>query len=164
METPLKSQPDSIAIVGPKQFLEDINKISTQNITLNTVQKDIESIVELDVSNYPSYLKFSKTKVLVTGKVDKFTEGKIEVPVQLVNLPEQIILSVFPKEIPVVFYTSLSAYNSIDRDDFRIECDYNTLDLSSNVMIPKLVLYPKTAKTAELQINSLEYVITKKND
>ena len=85
------------------------------------MQKDIESIVELDVSNYPSYLKFSKTKVLVTGKVDKFTEGKIEVPVQLVNLPEQIILSVFPKEIPVVFYTSLSAYNSIDRDDFRIE-------------------------------------------
>ena len=109
-------------------------------------------------------LKFSKTKVLVTGKVDKFTEGKIAVPVHLVNLPEHLTLSVFPKEIPVVFYTSLSAYNSIDRNDFRIECDYNTLDLSSNVMIPKLVLYPKSAKMAELQINSLEYVITKKND
>jgi len=36
--------------------------------------------------------------------------------------------------------------------------------LSSNVMIPKLVSYPKSAKTAELQINSLEYIITKKND
>ncbi len=164
LETPLKSQPDSIAIVGPKQFLEDINKISTQKITLNAVKKDIETTVELDVSNYPTYLKFSKTKVLVTGKVDKFTEGKIAVPVHLVNLPEHLTLSVFPKEIPVVFYTSLSAYNSIDRNDFRIECDYNTLDLSSNVMIPKLVLYPKSAKTAELQINSLEYVITKKND
>ena len=164
LETTLKSQPDSIAIVGPKQYLEDINKISTQKITLNAVKKDIETTVELDVSNYPKYLKFSKTKVLVTGKVDKFTEGKIAVPVHLVNLPEHLTLSVFPKEIPVVFYTSLSAYNSIDRNDFRIECDYNTLDLSSNVMIPKLVLYPKSAKMAELQINSLEYVITKKND
>ena len=164
LESPLKSQPDSIAIVGPKKYLENINKVSTKNITLNDVQKDIETTVDLDVSNYPAYLKFSKTKVLLTGKVDKFTEGKIAVPVQLVNLPKNLTLSIFPKEIPVVFYTSLSAYNSIDRNDFRIECDYNSLDLSSNVMIPKLVLYPKSAKTAELQINSLEYVITKKND
>ena len=164
METPLKSHPDSIAIVGPKKYLENINKVSTKNITLNDVQKDIETTVDLDVSNYPAYLKFSKTKVLLTGKVDKFTEGKIAVPVQLVNLPKNLTLSIFPKEIPVVFYTSLSAYNSIERNDFRIECDYNSLDLSSNVMIPKLVLYPKSAKTAELQINSLEYVITKKND
>jgi hypothetical protein len=164
LETPLKSHPDSIAIVGPKKYLENINKVSTKNITLNDVQKDIETTVDLDVSNYPAYLKFSKTKVLLTGKVDKFTEGKIAVPVQLVNLPKNLTLSIFPKEIPVVFYTSLSAYNSIDRNDFRIECDYNSLDLSSNVMIPKLVLYPKSAKTAELQINSLEYVITKKND
>ncbi len=164
LETPLKSHPDSIAIVGPKKYLENINKVSTKNITLNDVQKDIETTVDLDVSNYPAYLKFSKTKVLLTGKVDKFTEGKIAVPVQLVNLPKNLTLSIFPKEIPVVFYTSLSAYNSIDRNNFRIECDYNSLDLSSNVMIPKLVLYPKSAKTAELQINSLEYVITKKND
>ncbi len=164
LETPLKSHPDSIAIVGPKKYLENINKVSTKNITLNDVQKDIETTVDLDVSNYPAYLKFSKTKVLLTGKVDKFTEGKIAVPVQLVNLPKNLTLSIFPKEIPVVFYTSLSAYNSIERNDFRIECDYNSLDLSSNVMIPKLVLYPKSAKTAELQINSLEYVITKKND
>lgn len=164
LETPLKSHHDSIAIVGPKKYLENINKVSTKNITLNDVQKDIETTVDLDVSNYPAYLKFSKTKVLLTGKVDKFTEGKIAVPVQLVNLPKNLTLSIFPKEIPVVFYTSLSAYNSIERNDFRIECDYNSLDLSSNVMIPKLVLYPKSAKTAELQINSLEYVITKKND
>jgi len=164
LETPLKSHPDSIAIVGPKKYLENINKVSTKNLTLNDVQKDIETTVDLDVSNYPAYLKFSKTKVLLTGKVDKFTEGKIAVPVQLVNLPKNLTLSIFPKEIPVVFYTSLSAYNSIDRNDFRIECDYNSLDLSSNVMIPKLVLYPKSAKTAELQIKSLEYVITKKND
>lgn len=164
LETPLKSHPDSIAIVGPKKYLENINKVSTKNITLNDLQKDIETTVDLDVSNYPAYLKFSKTKVLLTGMIDKFTEGKIAVPVQLVNLPNNITLSIFPKEIPVVFYTSLSAYSSIDRNDFRIECDYNSLDLSSNVMIPKLVLYPKSAKTAELQINSLEYVIKKKND
>jgi hypothetical protein len=164
LETPLKSQPDSIAIVGPKQYLNSIDEISTQNIELDAVQKDIKINLDLDISNYPSYLKFSKTKVWISGRVDKFTEGKLLVPVQLVNLPENLLLSVFPKEIPVIFYTSLSTFNTIDVNDFRIECDYNSLDLSSNVMIPKLVSYPKSAKTAELQINSLEYIITKKND
>ena len=164
LETPLKSQPDSIAIVGPKQYLNSIDEISTQNIELDAVQKDIKINLDLDISNYPSYLKFSKTKVWISGRVDKFTEGKLLVPVQLVNLPENLLLSVFPKEIPVIFYTSLSTFNTVDVNDFRIECDYNSLDLSSNVMSPKLVSYPKSAKTAELQINSLEYIITKKND
>lgn len=164
LERPLQSQPDSIAIVGPKQYLDGISEIATQKMEINAVQKDIVMTVDLDVSNFPEYLKFSKTEVTITGKVDKFTEGKIAVPVQLVNLPENLSLSVFPKEIPVIFYTSLSAYKAIAAKDFRIECDYNTLDLSSNVMIPKLVSYPKSAKTAELQINSLEYIITKKND
>ena len=162
--TTLVAQPDSVSIVGPKQLLDNINQIATQNTDIDAVQQDIESTIDLDTSSFPSNVKFSAKSVVVSGQVDKFTEGKIAVPVQIINLPKNLTLSVFPKEIPVVFYTSLNAYNSINVSDFRIQCDFETLDLSSNVINPILVSYPKAVKTAKLQINNLEYIITKKND
>lgn len=164
LKSPLHAQPDSITIVGPEQYLKAIDAVATEGLKMNAVKTDIDVALDLDISDFPSYLKFSTNQVQVLGTVDKFTEGTVSIPVQLVNLPEHLVVSIFPKEIPVVYYTTLSAYDAIRPEDFRIECDFNTLDRSSNVMIPKLVAYPRTAKTAALQINSLEYVITQKND
>lgn len=164
LKNPLRAQPDSITIVGPEQYLKAIDVVATEVLKQNAVKTNIDVGLNLDISDFPSYLKFSTTKVQVVGAVDKFTEGTVSVPVQLVNLPKDLVVSIFPKDIPVVYYTSLSTYDAITPEDFRIECDFNALDRSSNVMIPKLVAYPSTAKTAALQINSLEYVITQKND
>ena len=164
LKSPLRAQPDSITIIGPEQYLKAIDAVATEVLIQSAVKTNIDKVLALDISDLPSYLKFSTSQVQVMGTVDKFTEGTVSVPVQLVNLTEHLVVSIFPKEIPVVYYTSLSTYGAITPKDFRIECDFNTLDRSSNVMIPKLVTYPNAAKTAALQINSLEYVITQKND
>ena len=109
-------------------------------------------------------MSFSNKFVQIKGEVDKFTEGKLNIPVSVINLPEAISLSIFPKEVPVVFYTNLNSYNSIDATDFVVVCDYNRLDTSTNVLTPILESYPPTIKNASLQINKLEYVINKSND
>ena len=162
LKTPLRSVPDSITIVGPEENLKTIDEVSTEPMLLNAVKTNIDVVLDLAISESPSFLKFSTTTAHIFGEVDKFTEGTVSVPVELVNLPEGLVVSIFPKEIHVVYYTSLSTYDAITADDFRIECDFNTLDFSSNFMIPKLVSYPKTVKTAELQLHRLEYIITQK--
>ena len=164
LKRPLSALPDSITIVGPQQYVQTIDKVMTQQRTVNSVKSDIDITLDLDLTNMPSYVKLSQRSVQVKGVVDKFTEGAVSVPVQLVNIPDGILVSIFPKEIPVVYYTSLSTYDAITPEDFRIECDFSTLDYTSGVMVPKLVLYPSEAKTAALQINSIEYIITEKND
>ena len=157
----LKSHPDSITVVGPKILLDSISSVITSNLLLKDVKKDINQTVALEIT--PNLI-FSNKFVQVKGKVDKFTEGKLNVPVSVINLPEAISLSIFPKEVPVVFYTNLSSYNSIDATDFVVSCDYNKLDNSTNMLTPILESYPTTVKNASLQINKLEYVIKKSND
>ena len=157
----LKSQPDSVTVVGPKVLLDSISNIFTSNLLLTDVKKDIDQTVALEIT--PN-LSFSNKFVQIKGEVDKFTEGKLNIPVSVINLPEAISLSIFPKEVPVVFYTNLNSYNSIDATDFVVVCDYNRLDTSTNVLTPILESYPPTIKNASLQINKLEYVINKSND
>ena len=157
----LKSQPDSVTVVGPKVLLDSISNIFTSNLLLTDVKKDINQTVALEIT--PN-LSFSNKFVQIKGEVDKFTEGKLNIPVSVINLPEAISLSIFPKEVPVVFYTNLNSYNSIDATDFVVVCDYNRLDTSTNVLTPILESYPPTIKNASLQINKLEYVIKKSND
>ena len=157
----LKSQPDSVTVVGPKVLLDSISNVFTSNLLLTDVKKDINQTVALEIT--PN-LSFSNKFVQIKGEVDKFTEGKLNIPVSVINLPEAISLSIFPKEVPVVFYTNLNSYNSIDATDFVVVCDYNRLDTSTNVLTPILESYPPTIKNASLQINKLEYVINKSND
>ena len=157
----LKSQPDSVTVVGPKVLLDSISNVFTSNLLLTDVKKDINQTVALEIT--PN-LTFSNKFVQIKGEVDKFTEGKLNIPVSVINLPEAISLSIFPKEVPVVFYTNLNSYNSIDATDFVVVCDYNRLDTSTNVLTPILESYPPTIKNASLQINKLEYVINKSND
>ena len=157
----LKSQPDSVTVVGPKVLLNSVSNIYTSKLLLEDVKKDIDLNVSLEVT--PN-LSFSNKFVRVKGEVDKFTEGKINVPVRVINLPENISLSIFPKEVPVVFYTNFSAYNSIDATDFEVVCDFKNLDTSINVITPTLESYPPEIKRASIQLNKLEYVIKKSND
>jgi hypothetical protein len=141
--------------------LDSISNVFTSNLLLTDLKNDIDQTVALEIT--PN-LNFSNKFVQVIGEVDKFTEGKLNVPVSVINLPKAISLSIFPKEVPVVFYTNLSSYNSINATDFVVTCDYNRLGNSTNVLIPILESYPPTIKNASLQINKLEYVIKKSND
>ena len=80
------------------------------------------------------------------------------------NVPEAVNINFFPKEIPVIFYATLEAYNSIDASDFSVECDFNSLSIDNNYLNPVLVKQSINVKTAKLKITQLEYVITPKND
>ena len=159
MLTPLRSKPDSIALVGPKTSLDTIASISTVDFSLTDIKKNINQTVALKL--FPN-LKTSVEIVQVYSKVDKFTEGKINVPIQILNLPQDRVVSIFPKEIPVVFYTNLTTYDSITATDFKVVCDFSLLNSKSNVLLANLESYPKTIKSAALEINKLEYVMTKK--
>ena len=128
---------------------------------MTAVKSDINQSVELRI---PPNLKPSSNVVQVFGTVEKFTEGKLNVPVSVVNLPEGFTVSIFPKEIPVVYYTNLRTYDSISATDFKVVCDFNNFNIDSKVLVPTLASYPKSIKNASLEINKLEFVMTKKND
>ena len=159
-----RSSPDSITIIGPESILKTLRSISTKQIELNEINSSVDMSVELNIPSEIKQLNFSHESVSIFAEVDKFTEGMVNVPVTIVNLPEQLDISFFPKEISVIFYSSLEAYNTIDQTDFTVECDFNLLTADNNYLNPVLVNKPLSVKTAQLKITQLEFIITAKND
>ncbi|MDG1042687.1 MAG: hypothetical protein P8O96_07540 [Flavobacteriaceae bacterium] len=161
---PFRSDPDSITLMGPESVLKSINAVRTKTTKFNAVNTTINKVVGLDIKNKSNQLTYSHKKVSIHAEVDKFTEGTVSVPVTIVNVPENLTINFFPKEIRVLFYTSLKAYNSVKAHQFSVECDFNALTTDNKYLNPLLVTQPKTVKTAKLETTEFEYVITPKND
>ena len=160
----IQSVPDSITLMGPESILKTISKIKTKTLDLTAVNATIDREVDLDIPIALDQLSYSQQTVSVRGEVEKFTEGSFSVPVNIVNVPDNLTLNFFPKEVTVIFYTSLTAYNNIDASHFSVECDFNTLTAENEYLNPVLVKQPTTVKTAQLKSTKFEYVITPKND
>ena len=161
---PFRAVPDSITLMGPESLVKTISSIKTKPLDLTDVNANIDRVVALDIPTTSDQLSYSEQTVSVRGEVEKFTEGSVNVPVTIVNVPDNLTLNFFPKEITVIFYASLKAYNSIDARDFSVECDFNTLTAENSYLNPVLVKQPTTVKTAALKGTEFEYVITPKND
>ena len=161
---PFRAVPDSITLMGPESLVKTISSIKTKPLDLTDVNANIDRVVALDIPTTSGQLSYSEQTVSVKAEVEKFTEGSVHVPVTIVNVPDNLTLNFFPKEITVIFYASLKAYNSIDARDFSVECDFNTLTAENSYLNPVLVKQPTTVKTAALKGTEFEYVITPKND
>ncbi|WP_037348688.1 CdaR family protein [Sediminibacter sp. Hel_I_10] len=153
--------PDSIEIIGPQAKISELEEIYTKTVVLNEVKNPVDQSINLELPENASQLKFSSESVKVSIPVAKFTEGTLDVPVLLNNLPANKQINYFPKTIKVSYYVSLTDYKSIKPNDFKIECDYNEVEQQNqSFFTPKLTINNPQVKTAKMKQDKVEFVIT----
>jgi len=156
----IKIVPDSIKIIGPEILVSEIAFIETDSIEIKEVKSDINSVIKLKLpTNKNGNLSFSNTKVAIHGDVDKFTEGHLKVPVNVINIPENLTIKYFPKKLYVTYYTSLSNYAKVQASDFEIVCDYNKLKNGSDFLIPEIAKKAEKVKHIKLSHEHIEFII-----
>jgi len=153
-------EPDSVKLIGPKSIIDTISFISTNNLKLDKVNSNVQRQVEVDMSHISNEVSVSQKKVKVSGVVDKFTEGSITVPIALKNAPKDAVVKFYPKEVEVIFYTSLGHYKNIKEKDFIVECNYET-NSNQTYLIPKIIRIPQGVKNVRLNTKQIEYIVVK---
>ena len=94
--------------------------------------------------------------------MDKITDGSYNLPFEVINLPRNVIISTYPKEVKVVYQVALKDYNKIPENSFRIQCDYKqTQDNNLDYLIPKLVDKPEMITNVKIVPNKIEFLIKK---
>lgn len=153
-----KLSPDSIKIIGPNVLISAIEFIETDTLKLQDVKADIVSTVSLKLPREQNGIEFSDKQTEVVATVSKFTEGKLKIPVTVINVPENINLKYYPKKISVSYYTSLSNYKSISASDFEIICDYSEVSKNQTFLIPRLTKQPKMLRHVKINHDQIEYL------
>ncbi|WP_117882866.1 CdaR family protein [Aureibaculum luteum] len=159
----LKIEPNEVTISGPELLVDSILKVVTQKKTLADVNSNFEFTIPILQLENNSKVTYSVKEIKVSGIVDKFTEAKFTIPVLVKNLPKNYSISTFPDNVEIVFQVGISDYNKINKNDFKVSCDYErSVKDGLNYLIPKVVLKPSYVSDIRIVPNQIDYLI--KND
>ncbi|GAA3625583.1 YbbR-like domain-containing protein [Flavivirga jejuensis] len=157
----LISEPDSIVVIGPNIVVSKINYLETEDVIFDNVKSNLAEATKLKLPENRSDLKFSDNSVIIKAHVEKFTEGTLKIPVNIINVPKGIKIKYFPKEVNVSYYISLGHFNSVTNKDFKVVCDYTKTKGNQSLLVPELVKFPNRAKNVKINQQRIEFIITK---
>jgi len=159
----LKSQiliePDSVVVSGPEFIIDTLQNIYTKRADLGKFSKSDEETVELQDIKFV-YMK--ETEVNVGFSIEQFTEKTVQVPVEIINLPEGFSLQAFPRSVQLTCQVGLSNYEKLDGSMFRAVVDYNEIrDLHSTKLKVEISKQPVFIQAVKLSPKTVEYIIEK---
>jgi hypothetical protein len=152
-------EPDSVIASGPDFIIDTIKAVFTRNVELGTISKSDEETVDLQEIKYV-YVK--ETEVLVGFEIEQFTEKTVQVPVEIINLPENIRMQAFPRYIQLTCQVGLSNYEKLDGSMFRAHVDY--LEITSqdiNKLKVNVTRQPVFIQAVRFTPKLVEYIIEK---
>ncbi|WP_258848531.1 CdaR family protein [Polaribacter sp. WD7] len=154
--------PDSILVSGPKNQIEQLQEIQLEPFELSNVKENFSKEIHIAKPKKLSNLRFETEIVTLKGKVEKFTEGTINVDFEIINVPKDFNITTLVKSISLTFIVSLSDFNKVNEDSFKVECDYNiSLTNNLNYLVPKIVRKPSFVKSIKFVPSKIDYLIQK---
>jgi len=157
-DDPLQLTPDSVKVSGPEKIIDSMQSVPTQSIRLDKVNKDLQGSVGIDTSGLGD-LSFYNNSVEYFQKVEKFTEGSVEIPVEVENVPQNLNLAYFPKTVVIYYQVNLKNFENVSTADFRVVCDYNSIKEGDDYMIAQIVEKPGFIHNIRLNERRIQFVI-----
>ena len=151
------TEPDSVWVSGPSSIMDTLTYLPTETFKKNKVDKLI--IERLRLREIP-HLKMDFSDVIVTASVNRFTEKTLETFVNIKNLPDSLIIKLFPQSVHTTFIVLIDNIDKIKSSDFFFYCDFNDIQNgSSNSLKIKLDNQPQGVKNIRWSPNKLDYLI-----
>ncbi|WP_459211624.1 CdaR family protein [Aquimarina rhabdastrellae] len=157
----LKIEPDSVWITGPKTMVDTIHNLKLNPVELRGLNADFYEEIGIEQTSLPTEVKIEPEKIQGTIAVSKFTEGNIEVPVNLINSNIDGEIRIFPKKVKLIYKISLEDYSEIVFTDFKIIADYQKANTDLGTLPLTLVKKPDHVKDVRLQEEQVQFIILK---
>lgn len=158
----IEIKPKTIVISGSEKQLSEITTIHTNPLKLNAVFTNFEHKIALDIPKEYHKIHFSNKEITIKGIVEKFTEANLEIPFEIINVPENYTIETFLKKIKVSYKVSLENYDKIHASDFKIVCDFdNSKHIKNTFLIPELIKKPNLVSNIKIKPKKIEFLIKK---
>jgi len=153
----IELSPKSIIISGEDKTLSKISFIETVEANYENLEDTLRTNIKLSkILN----VNFSQESILFVLPIEKYTENEIKVPVSIINCPENMNMKTFPNEVKLTYKVSLSRYNTLSVNNFKVVADYTEIKAKNTEKIQaKLIEHPKHIESIKIFPEFLEYLI-----
>ena len=152
----IRIKPDSIEISGPAGVLDTITFLPTVPVTFDDLETSVEQLISVQ---HPVRTQLTPARVLVSIPVEKFTEKKITLPIQITNMPKDVQIKLFPPNVTVSFLVGLSSYESITSADFTATVDYSQVSNERETFEIQIETTAEYIQQVKVTPSSVEYLI-----
>ncbi|MDN6281180.1 MAG: hypothetical protein L0J45_09265 [Psychroflexus sp.] len=150
--------PDSITLYGNQKILDTLKGVYTEKKTISNVKESLEDHIAIEMKDL-DIKDISQEEVAYQLEVAKYTEKTLQLPIEVINVPNDIEVSIFPKEIQINFEVELQNYDAITKKDFHLLCDFRKRDKDDNVLVPYLKGKPAHIKKIRFNTTHVNYLI-----
>ena len=154
-------QPKRITILGTAEAIDTISYLYIEPILgeFDKTKTIVANIIK------PNGVELNHPTVNVTIPAEMCTEKEVIVPITLENVPKGINVKTFPAEVKIRFSVSLSHYNSVTEETFKVIFNYDDLNLQNNPTTNALQLDYTSGYIFNIRLNpsEVEYVIEHAN-
>ncbi len=154
----IQLSPDSVTIYGPKNKIAEIDNVYTQNLTLRNVTQSINVDLPLKLDKM---LNADHKDINIKIFVEKYTEAIANVPITN-NFKEKLRL--FPDKVKIKYIVSLTDYNIIKENSFKVNIDTADINPGNNYLPIYLTDYPSNTRIISIDPKEVEYIIIEKNE
>lgn len=118
--------PSEVNVIGPRSNIRDIEYWETDSLILKDVTTAQKGELKLrppqnfNVSLEPALCNYE-------FEVDNWTEKQLEIPIEVINLPDSLFVYLAPKIATVSLQIPMSAYETYIPDLFQVVADYEEL-------------------------------------
>jgi hypothetical protein len=114
-----------VEVTGPDLILDTMAYVYTEGLDLGELTKNYSDKVRLDQK---AELTYNVSRVSCSIELERFTELQVTVPIEVLNLPDSILLQTFPSSIKINCKVGVSKYERIESYPFRAVVDYENID------------------------------------
>ena len=147
---------DSILIYGESSVLDKVFKIETDSLNFDNVFESVSGEVLLKNKNYD--VKLEHRSVNYIYNIERFTQGTFQLAIQVINVPKEKKIAIFPKQVSVQFQAPLSLFSSYREEGFGVFVDYNDIN-NSNTLPIHMEYTPEGVRNAKVLKKSVTYLL-----
>lgn len=156
----VRVNPDSIVISGPSGSVAKIDVVKTEPVVLKDVEQNVRETASIR-SPGDEIVAIRPKKVEIAIDVAEFSQGKVTLPVEVINLPPNLDIKLVPQTITIIFDASVNDFSEIGKENFRVVCDFSKRNKEENFLIPKLEKKPKNIRNVVFEPKKIDFFIFK---
>jgi YbbR domain-containing protein len=139
--------------------LDTLSSVRTEHLDLGELTRNYSDRVRLSPNHD---LTYDVSRVNCTIDLERFTELQVRVPIEVLNLPDSIMLQTFPSAIKLNCKVGLSKYERIEEYPFRAVVDYNKIEEGGKVLNVNILNLPDFLLGYEYAPKSVEFLKSRK--